>query len=132
MENCKILLENKTKNVPPIWGQSSSIVTPVDVNINNNNNNNVNDGDNGSSNPSDFVTSTSSNVATSINVVSVTTPSFVPAGMEITIPSHVFSPTVPFGESSDTPLHSPSFDDDDDAIGRYNDLINGAGKQADK
>jgi hypothetical protein len=60
--------------------------------------------------------------------VSVTTPSFVPPDIEPCLSSHYYSPTdPPFGESSDTPPHSPSFDDDD-AIQRYNDLISGTGK----
>jgi hypothetical protein len=116
----KLRLENKTKNVPPIWGQSSSIVTTVDVNINNNNNTNTNNNNN--VNDEDFVTSTSSSSVTSSssdtsnNVVFVTTPSFVPPDIEPSLSSHYFSPTVtPFGESSDTPPHSPSFDDDEAA-----------------
>jgi hypothetical protein len=49
-------MENKTKNVPSVQGQSSNIVTNIDVNINDIAND-VNDRDNRSSNPSDFVTS---------------------------------------------------------------------------
>jgi hypothetical protein len=111
------------KNVRPIRGQSSTIVT--DVIITNNNNNNVNDGDNCSSNPSDF--------GTSNNVVSVTTPSFVSSNFELSIPPRYYSPTIPFGETSDSPPHSPL--SDDDAAEMYRNLIGGTQtvvKQADK
>jgi hypothetical protein len=99
-------IKQKMSHLFPIRGQNSSIVTTVDVNINNNNNtnnNNVND--------EDFVTSTSSNSDSSNNVVSVTTPSFLLP--EITLPSCAFSPCFQSEESSYTPPHSPSFDDDD-------------------
>jgi hypothetical protein len=106
----QIKLKNETKNVPYVRGQSSTIVRDVFITSNNNNNNNnVND--------EGFVTSTSSNSVTSSssdtsnNVVSVTTPSFVTPNIE-----HYFSPTVtPFGESSDSPPHSPLFDDEEAA-----------------
>jgi hypothetical protein len=82
-----------------------------------NNNNNVND--------ENFVISsssvTSSSSDTSNNVVSVTTPNFVPPEMEITVPSCTFTPC--FQETSDTPPHSPSFDDDEEAATMYRDLI---------
>jgi hypothetical protein len=58
--------------------------------------------------------------------VSVTTPSFVPPDIELSLSSDYFSPTVPpFGESSDTPPHSPSFDDEEEAAARYDNLISG-------
>jgi hypothetical protein len=118
------------KNAPPIRGQNSSIVTAVDVNINNNNNTN----NNNYVNDEGFVTSTtSSNVATSNNVVSVTTPSFVPPKVEFSLPSHAFSPSIRSGEISDSPPHSPL--SDDDAAEMYSNLIRGAqaaAKQGDK
>jgi hypothetical protein len=64
--------------------------------------------------------------------VSITTPSFLLP--EITIPSCAFSPCFPSEESSNTPPHSPSFDDDD-AVVMYDELIRGAqaaAKQGDK
>jgi hypothetical protein len=120
----KLHIENKTKNIPPMRGQNSSIVTTVYVNIINDNNNNR---DNRSSNPSYFVTSTSSNIATdtSNNVVPSTTQSFVPSDIELSIPPHYYSPSVPFEETFGTPPHSSSFDDDDDAMQMYNNLISG-------
>jgi malic enzyme len=135
----QIQLKNKMKNVPYVQGQSWTIVTDVIIT---NNNNNVNDGNNRSSNPSDFVTSSSfvpstpSNIITdtSTNVVSVTTPSFVPP--EITIPSCAFSPCFQSEELSNTSPHPPSFDDDDDeTTAMFDELIRGAqaaGKQGDK
>jgi hypothetical protein len=122
----KLRLENKKKNVPYVRGQSSSIVTTVDVNVNNNNNTNNN---NNNVNDEDFVTSTSSSSDSSNNVVSITTPSYVPP--EITIPSNAFSP-VPFEEGFATSPQSSMFDDDDEAAVRYQDLISGRNKQNDK
>jgi hypothetical protein len=135
-------MEKKAKNVPYVRGQNSTIVTELTIT---NNNNNVNDGDNRSSNPSDFVTSSSfapftpSNVVinTSTNVVSTTTPSFVPPEIELSIPPHYYSPSLLSEETSDTPPHSSLYDDiDDDAtVEMYNNLINGGQittKQADK
>jgi hypothetical protein len=124
----QIQLKNETKNLPYVRGQSSTIVADMLItnnNTNSNTNNNVND--------EGFVTSTtSSNVTTSNNVMSVTTPSFVSPD----ISSHYFSPTVtPFGETSDTPPHSPTFDDDEEVAARYHALISSAqtaAKQGDK
>jgi hypothetical protein len=67
----KLQMENKTKNVPTVRGQNSSIVTNIDVNINDNANA-ANDWDNRSSNPSDFVTSSSFVPSTPLNVVTLT------------------------------------------------------------
>jgi hypothetical protein len=92
-------MENKTKNVPTVRGQNSSIVTNIDVNINDNRDD-VNDGGNRNSNPSDFVASsgfipsTQLNIVTSTNVVPSTTPSFVPPQIEFNLPSHAFSPSI--------------------------------------
>jgi hypothetical protein len=64
-----------------------------------------------------------------------TTPSFVPSDIEISIPPHYYNPSVLFEETFGTPPYSSSFDDEDDAMQRYNDLISGgqtAVKQADK
>jgi hypothetical protein len=125
----KLQIENKTKNIPSDLGQSSNIITNVDVN-NNNNTEDVNDGDNRSSNPSDFVTSSSFvpstplNVVTSTNVVSSTTPSFVPPEIEITIPPHAFSPSIQSEDIPDFLPHSPL--SDDDAAAMYDDFIRGA------
>jgi hypothetical protein len=107
----KLQIENKTKSVPPIRGQSSSVVTELSITSNNNNNNNNNNGDNRSSNPSDFVTSSSSvtstssnvDIDTSNNVVSVATPSFVPSDIEQNISLHYYNPSIPFADTSDSP-----------------------------
>jgi hypothetical protein len=65
--------------------------------------------------------------------VSVTTPSFVPSEIQPSISLHYYSPSIPFGEASDSPPHSTL--SDDDAAEMYRNLINGAqtvGKQGDK
>jgi hypothetical protein len=128
----KLQIQNKTKNVPPIPGRSSSVVTEVTITNNNNNNN----GDNRSSNPSDFVTSLNVAIDTLTNVVPTTTPSIAPSDIELSIPPHYYSPSLPSEEISDTPPHSSLFDDyDDTTVEMYNNLISGAqtaAKQADK
>jgi cytoskeletal protein RodZ len=129
--------KKKMENVPIVREQNSNIIP--NINVNNNNNN----GDNCSSNPSDFVTSSSFvpstpfNIITdsSTNVVSTTTPSFVPSEIEIelTIPSHYYSPSISITETSDSPSHTPLSNDDVAAM--YNNLIRGAqavAKQGDK